>query len=76
MVSLEERWGSLVGELGVKEDCCRRWWRVVCERYSEPQRFYHTLDHIRSLFVLFDEVNERGMLSRPDLVALAIFFHE
>ena len=42
--------------------------------YQEPQRHYHTLEHLSECFVLFDEVKDA--LHRPDLVALALFYHD
>ncbi|CAM9669834.1 unnamed protein product [Choristocarpus tenellus] len=49
-----------------------RWWNIVQERYREPVRYYHTLDHIADML----EGSKEFELSRPELVQLAIFFHD
>lgn len=43
-------------------------------RYAEPQRAYHTWDHIAALLRLFDLRAEH--LTDPDAVFLAILFHD
>lgn len=50
------------------------WWNKIETRYSEPQRYYHTLNHLESMFFYFENVKDN--LQNPDLVSLAIFFHE
>lgn len=46
----------------------------ICQRYQEPQRHYHTLQHLRECLAIWQEVRER--LHFPRLVALAIFYHD
>ena len=43
-------------------------------RYGEPQRFYHTWDHIEALLRGLATVEDR--LSRPEAVLHAILFHD
>lgn len=44
------------------------------KRYSERGRHYHNFDHLAAMFRLFDAV--QPALQYPDIVALAIFFHD
>lgn len=46
----------------------------IKKRYSEKGRHYHNLDHLAAMFRLFDQYNAH--LRDPDVVALAIFFHD
>ncbi|KAJ3045855.1 hypothetical protein HDV00_006119 [Rhizophlyctis rosea] len=50
------------------------WWCKVAKHYSERQRHYHNLDHITAMFNSMD-VNFVH-INNPDLVGLAIFFHD
>ena len=45
---------------------------VAC--YSEKHRHYHTLQHLRECFELFDEA--KGMAGRPAEIGLALWFHD
>lgn len=47
---------------------------TLVTHYQETQRHYHTLEHLSECFVLFEEVKDA--LHRPDLVALALFYHD
>jgi predicted metal-dependent HD superfamily phosphohydrolase len=42
-------------------------------RYCEPQRAYHTLQHIAECF---DRLDEAGDVSERAVIALALFFHD
>ena len=42
--------------------------------YNEPQRHYHTLDHIGHCLSLFDQC--KALLDNPDALELAIWFHD
>lgn len=43
-------------------------------RYREPQRHYHTLQHLEECFAGYDLL--RGSMQRPGEVALALWFHD
>jgi predicted metal-dependent HD superfamily phosphohydrolase len=45
----------------------------LVERYSEPQRAYHTLQHIAECF---DRLDEAGDVADRAVIALALFFHD
>mmetsp|Transcript_32398 Transcript_32398/g.80337 ORF Transcript_32398/g.80337 Transcript_32398/m.80337 type:complete len:113 (-) Transcript_32398:264-602(-) len=72
--ALRKRWLALAQRLTVADGVAERWWRELSDRYSEPGRYYHTLDHLRELLVLSDaharEIEER------DALELAIWFHD
>ena len=46
----------------------------LCDRYTEPQRAYHTLQHIEESLVLFASVHH--LAENPVDVELAIWFHD
>ena len=74
--SLRRRWWDLAqGTLGITEPgIVADWWRVLRDHYCEERRFYHNLRHLDSMFAYFDQLTP--CLERPDLLALAIFFHD
>ncbi len=43
-------------------------------RYGEPQRAYHTLNHIEQLLVQLENINH--ILSEPHIIALALYYHD
>ncbi|KAJ3052549.1 hypothetical protein HK097_006080 [Rhizophlyctis rosea] len=49
-----------------------KWWTEIETRYSEPQRHYHTLEHIGSMHYLLEESDPKDF----DVISLAIFFHD
>jgi len=51
-----------------------RLWRDIVTRYGEPQRAYHTLDHIEQLLVQFENI--KHVLSEPHIIALALYYHD
>ena len=46
---------------------------ALCERYREPHRAYHTLQHLAECFGWFDAA--RHLAERPAEVELALWFH-
>ena len=51
-----------------------RLWQDIVTRYGEPQRAYHTLNHIKQLLVQFDSVKHH--LAEPHIIALALYYHD
>ena len=49
-------------------------WQDIAMRYNEPQRAYHSLQHIQQLFGQYDQV--KGNLHEPHIIALAIYYHD
>jgi predicted metal-dependent HD superfamily phosphohydrolase len=48
--------------------------RRLVKFYEEPQRVYHTLNHIEHCLSFFDKIS--GYLNTPDAIELAIWFHD
>jgi predicted metal-dependent HD superfamily phosphohydrolase len=72
MAPLEHRWQHLWQNLGKPMpagllDALLAAWR-------EPQRHYHTLQHLAECFAHFDAV--RAMADHPDELELALWFHD
>ena len=74
MTELADRWFDLCNRLRMEKTTSSKWWEMIQSRYNETQRRYHTLDHLLEMFQHFDQHTNR--LQEPDLVSLAIFFHE
>ncbi|OCK99544.1 uncharacterized protein K441DRAFT_218535 [Cenococcum geophilum 1.58] len=72
--SLGARFIALATTLGASPAAAHIWADTVIQRYKEPQRHYHTLEHIATMFRCLDAC--RAMLRDEAGVALAIFFHD
>jgi len=51
-----------------------RLWQNIVTRYGEPQRAYHTLNHIEQLLVQFESIKQH--LSEPHIIALVLYYHD
>lgn len=71
--TLAARWFRLVHDLRLKDPAARKWWRLIRRRYTERQRFYHTLDHLDAMFAWYDQV---PTWTNPAAIQLSIFFHD
>lgn len=71
---LQERWSAQLHPLNIPSSITDKWFDTIVQRYSEPQRHYHTLSHVYNLFILFDEYLH--LLKNPLVCAQAIWFHE
>ena len=69
----EDRFRSLVSRCAPGADAGELY-RIVVERYSEPQRSYHTLGHIYHCLTQLD--GARHLAEDPDAMELAIWFHD
>ncbi len=65
----QKLWHSIAGESEAAEQ-----FAALQERYSEPQRAYHTFDHISDCLAQFDLV--RHQAARPDEVEFALWLHD
>jgi len=70
---LERRCRDLVSRCAPEADAgklCRR----LVDKYSEPQRSYHTLEHVDYCLAQLDHA--RHLAEDPDSIELAIWFHD
>lgn len=52
------------------------WHGRLVGAYVEPQRAYHSLQHLEECLLAFDEAKESGLMKRPDLIEMALWFHD
>jgi predicted metal-dependent HD superfamily phosphohydrolase len=72
-MTLVDRWNGDWADLGTPPPDSRTLAELL-ERYTEPQRAYHTLQHLGECFAAFD--SSRGLAERPGEVAIALWFHD
>ncbi|SFP53419.1 N-methyl-D-aspartate receptor NMDAR2C subunit [Variovorax sp. 770b2] len=65
-----EAWGALGIAAAPDQALCLELQR----RYGEPQRHYHTMQHLGECLVWFER--EKALAERPGEVALALWFHD
>jgi predicted metal-dependent HD superfamily phosphohydrolase len=72
MTAGHQRWDSLWKSAGLMDpsDCYQR----LLAHYAEPQRHYHTLQHITECLREFDAA--RALAQHPHLIEFAIWFHD
>ncbi|MEO8623031.1 MAG: N-methyl-D-aspartate receptor NMDAR2C subunit [bacterium] len=68
-----ERWQASWKRLGVNAPE-EHTYAIVIARYAEPQRKYHTMQHLDECFAHFDAA--RHLAERPDEVEVALWFHD
>lgn len=71
--ALEERFRGLAARCAPDIDG-EEVFRILVDRYSEPQRSYHTLAHIHHCLGQLD--GARHLAADPDGIELAIWFHD
>lgn len=47
---------------------------TMVSRYTDPRRYYHTMEHLAECFAAFDKISHH--CDRPEEVELAIWFHD
>lgn len=72
-LSLEKRWQMLMQQLGVKVSFGDVF-ADLYNRYQEPHRHYHTLDHLKTCFNELDKAKDK--LVDPLTVEVALWFHD
>lgn len=70
---MEKRFIALWNRIGAKGTPKEEFVKLV-SMYSEPQRFYHNMNHVKNCLVELDSA--RSLISQPDLVELAIWYHD
>jgi predicted metal-dependent HD superfamily phosphohydrolase/phosphopantetheine adenylyltransferase len=73
---LRESWRNLCAQLKVNRDLAEETWSMLCARYNEPHRSYHTLSHISALLRQCYDASSAGLVKRQEEVELAIWFHD
>jgi predicted metal-dependent HD superfamily phosphohydrolase len=74
MIDLHVEWTRLCERLGIEAAQGEAVWARLVAAYGEPQRHYHTLDHIAA--VVARGVQLRARFAQPDAALLALFFHD
>ncbi|MCJ1306501.1 hypothetical protein MMC25_000144 [Agyrium rufum] len=72
--ALGRRFTTLTTSLGASSSVASEWADIFIKRYTEPQRHYHTLDHIGAMVHCLEEYRE--LIHDEEAVRLAIFFHD
>lgn len=70
-----DHWLSLWQRLGGMGDAVI-WHERLVAAYTEPQRAYHSLQHLDECFRAFDEAKASDLIQRPDLIEMALWFHD
>lgn len=52
------------------------WHRKLVIEHTKPRRYYHTLQHLDECLSLLDEAAARHHLRAPDLLEMALWFHD
>jgi predicted metal-dependent HD superfamily phosphohydrolase len=68
-------WQSLWQRLGLTTDGAA-WHARLITAYSEPQRSYHTLQHLDECLCTLDQARATGLIAKPDLIEMALWFHD
>lgn len=68
-----DRWNALLRAAGSSRPA-PEWYDRLKNAYSEPQRYYHNLQHIAECLAEFDEAN--NLTKEPAAVELALWFHD
>lgn len=67
-----ERWKTAWRGLGIDGD--DQLYRSLIDRYGEPHRSYHTVQHLDECFARLDESGSRAVHQHD--VELALWFHD
>lgn len=72
-MNLLPRWSALWHKLNLLTPASQVF-RDLCDRYSEPHRAYHTLQHLGECLAWVDRA--AGLAENPAAVELALWFHD
>ncbi|GEP46047.1 HD domain-containing protein [Brevifollis gellanilyticus] len=70
-----EHWQILWNRIAIHGDA-EAWHAKLITAYQEPQRAYHTLQHLNECLLAFDEAKACGLMQKPDLIEMALWFHD
>jgi predicted metal-dependent HD superfamily phosphohydrolase len=68
-------WQNLWQRLGLVGDGLA-WYERLSAAYSEPQRAYHSLQHLEECLQVFDQAKKSGLMCAPDFIEMALWFHD
>lgn len=71
MIDWTDRWHATWNQLDLPAPASLP---ALLTRYREPQRHYHTLQHLEECFAAFDLL--RSQAARPGEIELALWFHD
>jgi predicted metal-dependent HD superfamily phosphohydrolase len=71
---LRASWDGLLKMLGLDPDAAGAVFAALVQAYSEPGRYYHTLEHVRQVLGLLDAFG--GRAADPAALQLAAWFHD
>ena len=71
---VKEVWRALALSYTNNEELVSKLYQDMVHHYTEPQRFYHNLDHIQTLLRLFVQYQEK--LAGPEVVLFSIYYHD
>lgn len=71
---LDYQWTEMVTDLGQDQHSADPDFQEICQRYSEPHRYYHTLDHLWKMFQFYEEYAIK--IKFPASFRLAIWYHD
>jgi len=76
---IKPHWDDVVRWARLCTTAAERWWLYLQQRHSEPQRAYHTLNHLAELVKHFADIDippEKGGCDNRYVILLTIFFHD
>ena len=72
-MTTNQRWHNLWHSIGATSDP-EPVWECLVQAYTQPQRAYHSLNHIEDCLAKLDWAH--SIAERPDLLEVAIWFHD
>ena len=71
---LKHQWENLLSAYTSETTTKDKLFQVLAERYSEKDRFYHNLSHVKALLSLFESLADK--LQDHNAIQFAIWFHD
>jgi len=73
-LEMSQRWLDLLSTWSVDHELALKTFQDIERHYAEPGRFYHTLDHIRGVLDIVDQLQSQAL--HPNAVLLAAWLHD
>src|SRR4051812_47839725 len=73
-LQLPSIWFSLLGATNATPEMANSIFLDLNQRYSEPHRHYHTLDHVFAMWTCLRNLDEKATLLPP--LQLAVWYHD